>query len=173
MILPFGIGRRYQYMTQSTSRFTWRRIFSLCFRFARQDSYMTDIDEIFNDSYERCLKSGSFIDRFYERYIASNEIVAQKFAHTEMTTQKKMLEASLHKIMALSSMRPEEAVAHFRKIGVIHGRAQHDIAPALYDLWVTCLLETVEECDDQYDKQVEIAWTKILAGGIKIMKSMY
>ena len=134
---------------------------------------MIDIDEIFNDSYERCLERGIFFDLFYEKYIASNEVIAQKFSLLDMKEQKKMLEASLHKIMALRSTRPEEAIAHFRRIGVIHGRTQHDIAPELYDLWEKCLLASVEECDDQYDSQVEAAWTEVLSGGIEIMKSMY
>jgi len=134
---------------------------------------MIDIDEIFNNSYERCLKTGNFIDRFYENYIVSNEAVAQKFAQTDMAGQKRVLEASLHMLMALRSTEPEEARAHFRKIGIAHGHKMNDITPELYDLWMTCLLETVEGCDDQFDKQVEAAWKELLANGIDIMKSMY
>ena len=65
---------------------------------------MTDIDEIFNDSYERCLKKGDLISRFYAKYVLSNEIVAEKFSHTDMAKQKRMLEASLHMVMALSAV---------------------------------------------------------------------
>ncbi len=134
---------------------------------------MSSVDEIFNNSYERCLARNDFIDKFYEKYIASNELIAQRFAHTDMKKQKEMLKASLHKIMALRLSEPEEALAYFKGIGVTHGRKSHDIAPELYDLWLTCLLEAVQECDEQYDMEVDAAWRKVLAGGIKIMKSMY
>jgi hemoglobin-like flavoprotein len=134
---------------------------------------MTDIDEIFSDSYERCLRQGDFFEVFYGKYIASNEVVAQKFSRVDMSEQMKMLEVSLHKIMALRSAQPEEAIAYFRRVGMIHGRAQQDIAPELYDLWEKCLLASVKECDDQYDAQVAAAWTEVLSGGIAIMKSMY
>ncbi len=134
---------------------------------------MTDINEIFNDSYERCLKKGDLINRFYAKYVLSNEIVAEKFSDTDMTKQKRMLEASLHMVMALGSARTEQAEAHFRKIGITHGRKKHNIPPYLYDLWVTSLLEAVEECDDQFDEQVKEAWTVLVANSISIMKSMY
>lgn len=87
--------------------------------------------------------------------------------------QKRVLEASLHMLMALRSTEPEVATAHFRKIGIAHGRKMNDITPELYDLWMTCLLETVEECDYRFNKRVEAAWTELLANGINIMKSMY
>ena len=134
---------------------------------------MTRVDEIFNDSYERCLAKEEFLDTFYAKYIASNKIVAQKFANTDMEKQKDMLKGSLHMIMALRLSRPEDAEAYFRRIGVVHGRKKHDIAPELYDLWLTCLLEAVQECDEQYDIEIDTAWREVLSGGIKIMKSMY
>ena len=134
---------------------------------------MFDVDEVFSDSYERCLKTGGLIDLFYEKYVASSEIVAQKFAHVEIAEQKAALDAGLHKIMALRSAQPEKSAAYFTGIGITHSREHSDNSPALYDLWLRCLLEAVEECDDQYDSQVEDAWNEVLSDGIRIMKSMY
>jgi len=134
---------------------------------------MNRIDEVFNDSYERCLAKDNFIDRFYERYIASNEDIARKFSHTDVEQQKTMLKASLHMIMALRLVDAEEAVTYFKRIGVVHGRDHHDIGPELYDLWLTSLMDVVEECDDRYTPEVDNAWRQLLTGGIEIMKSMY
>ena len=134
---------------------------------------MTESDEIFNDSYERCLKRPDFFYRFYDNYIGADETVAEKFAHTDMDKQKDMLKASLHMLMALRSSDSAGAVSYFRRIGTVHGRKGQDIAPEMYDLWLNCLLQTVEEFDDRYDAEVEMAWRKILAGGIRIMKSVY
>lgn len=134
---------------------------------------MSDTDEIFNDSYERCLMAGNFIERFYDQFIASNELVAEKFAHTDMRKQNAMLEASLHMIMALRLLESEEAVAHFKKLGVVHGCKQHNITPEYYDLWLGCLLEAVAECDEKFSPEVEAAWREIMAAGINTMKEMY
>ena len=129
--------------------------------------------ELFNDSYQRCLAKEDFIDRFYDKYIASSEIVAQKFAHADMKKQKLMLEASLHLLMALKAVAPGDAKAHFKKLGAVHSRKQHDIAPELYDLWLACLIDAVKECDEKYDSDIDAAWRETLSGGIKIMQSMY
>ena len=118
------------------------------------------------------MRSG-FFDRFYDNYIGADETVAEKFASTDMGKQKDMLKASLHMLMALRSSDSAGAVSYFRRIGTVHGRKGQDIAPEMYDLWLNCLLQTVEEFDDRYDAEVEMAWRKILAGGIRIMKSVY
>jgi hypothetical protein len=114
-----------------------------------------DVDEVFSDSYERCLKTGGLIELFYEKYVASSEIVAQKFAHAEIAEQKAALDAGLHKIMALRSAQPEKSAAYFTGIGITHSRKHSDNSPALYD------------------SQVEDASNEVLSDGIRIMKSMY
>jgi len=134
---------------------------------------MNKIDEIFNDSYERCLARSDFFDRFYDNYIGANEFVAKKFAHTDLDRQKNVLKASLHMLMALRTTDAEDAVSYFRKIGMVHSRKGQDIPPEMYDVWMSTLLQTVQECDDRYDARIEMAWRKLLSGGIEIMKSMY
>ena len=130
------------------------------------------VDEVFNDSYERCLENRDFIGRFHEIFVVSCELVAQTIADTNMSEQVGTIEAPLYKIMALRTVPPEDAASHFRKIGVEPGDTQQDIAPGYHDLWVKCLLETVAECDDRYDSGVKNAWTEVLADGIKVMKSL-
>ena len=131
----------------------------------------TRIDEIFNDSYERCLKNSDFIDQCYETYVASFEVVAETIANTNMTGPIGMIEAPLYKIMALRTLPPEDAMSHLRKIGPEYVYPQQETGPVYYDLWQECLLKTVAECDDKYDSEVQAAWTEVLASGIKIMKS--
>jgi hemoglobin-like flavoprotein len=130
------------------------------------------VDEVFNDSYERCVKNCDFIGRFQEIFVASCEVVAQTIADTNKPGQLGIIEAPLYKIMALRTVSPEDAALHFRKIGVEHGHTHQDIAPGYHDLWEKCLLETVAEYDDQYDSNVKNAWVEVLAGGIKVMKSL-
>ena len=139
----------------------------------RSELCKDNLGELFSDSYERCLQRADFVDQFYDNYIAANDVVAEKFAHADMNVQKAMLHASLHMIMALRSVSPEEAVKYFEGIGTTHNRHHHDITPELYDCWLSCLLETVRDCDKHYDADVDAAWRTMCADGIRIMKSMY
>ena len=131
-----------------------------------------DSAEIFNDSYERCLSDPMFIAHFYKLFIGSNSEVAQKFANTDLDKRSRMLRASLHMIMGLEGGTPE-SMPHIQKIGELHSSRQHDVRPELYELWLTCLLKTVEQVDSNYCTEVEYAWRKMLSNGIKIMKAMY
>jgi hypothetical protein len=134
-------------------------------------SATVSVDEIFNDSYERCLKNCDFIGRFNEIFVASCEVVAKTMTDTNLSEPVGMIESPLYKIMALRTVAPGEAATHFRRIGE-RGRMRQDIAPGFYDLWEKCLLKTVAECDDRFDYAVKDAWTEVLAGGLKIMKSL-
>lgn len=140
---------------------------------SRRELRMNSINEVFGDSYERCLKQGDFFNRFYDSFIASDALIAEKFAHTDMDEQKSMVKASLHMIMALRSLGPEKAVQYFKKIGTAHGRQQYNIDPEMYEVWEDCLLEAVKHCDEQYDAEIDAAWRELLEDGIRIMKSMY
>ena len=48
-----------------------------------------------------------------------------------------------------------------------------NIGPHLYDLWLSALVSTVAEYDDQFSQQVEEAWRHVLAPGIEYLKSKY
>lgn len=63
--------------------------------------------ELFNDSYERCMRRPGFIDRFYEILMASSQEVADKFAHTDFRKQKRLLKASLCMLMLTSDPPPK------------------------------------------------------------------
>lgn len=54
-----------------------------------------------------------------------------------------------------------------------HNRHNLNIEPELYDLWLEALIDTVRECDDQFDAEVEQAWRSILDYGIEYMTSHY
>jgi hypothetical protein len=42
-----------------------------------------------------------------------------------------------------------------------------------YDLWLTCLLQTVQACDRRFAPDIERAWRRMLQPGIAFMKSRY
>lgn len=127
---------------------------------------------LFNKSFERCLAKEGFFDGFYDRFIASSDDISAMFANTDMQNQKKMLQYSLYMIMAAPS-GVAKAGSHIERIAKSHSRTGYGVKPELYDLWLSCLLETVKDYDDEYEPVVESAWKQTLEFGINIMKSQY
>ena len=128
--------------------------------------------ELFNDSLGRCLKTPEFLDRFYELFLASSEEVARKFAHTDFRVQVRMLKGSLY-LMMLASSGTSETLSDLERVARLHGRTGMDIRPELYDLWLDCLLQAVQQFDPLFDAEVEKVWRLGLAPGIAFMKSRY
>jgi hemoglobin-like flavoprotein len=127
--------------------------------------------ELFNDSIERCSRSPDFLRRFYELFLASSDVVARKFEHTDFRKQTRLLKTSLY-IMMLASGESGR-VAHLERLAKLHSRAGLDIEPELYDLWLDRLVQAVGEFDPKFDPEVEAAWRRVLLPGIEFMKSRY
>lgn len=124
---------------------------------------------LFNDSYERLMNTGhrAFIDRFYQHFTAASPEVARAFANTDMAHQSDMLHLSLMQMMSFAADRC--ASPYLAQIALAHARL--DIGPALFDLWLRCLLQTVQELDERYDARVELAWRVTLAPGLEFMRA--
>jgi hemoglobin-like flavoprotein len=127
--------------------------------------------ELFNDSIERCSSKSDFLRRFYTLFLASSDAVAKKFERTDLRKQARMLKTSLY-IMMLASDESER-IAHLERIAKRHSRAELDIRPELYDLWLDRLLQAVKESDAMFDAETEAAWRRVLQPGIEFMQSRY
>jgi hemoglobin-like flavoprotein len=127
--------------------------------------------ELFNDSIERCSCRSDFLNRFYTLFLASSDTVAKKFEHTDLRKQARVLKTSLY-IMVSASGGPERTV-HLERIAKLHSRAELDIKPELYDLWLDRLVQTVKEFDPMFDLKIDTAWRRVLQPGIEFMKSKY
>jgi len=134
-----------------------------------------NLERLFDASYERVMHNDQrgkrFIHRFYERFIDASPLVREKFRDTDMQRQIGMLEKSLHYVAYLFST--PEIYSYVEEIAQLHSRRERDIPPQLYDLWLEQLIETVRECDPEFDTDVELAWRLSLARGIAYMKFMY
>ena len=127
--------------------------------------------ELFNDSIERCSCKPEFLRRFYSLFLASSGPVAKKFERTDLQKQARMLKTSLY-IMMLAG-NESERVMHLERLAKLHSRAELDIKPELYDLWLDVLVRAVEEFDPLFDVQIGNAWRRMLQPGIEFMKSRY
>jgi hemoglobin-like flavoprotein len=132
-----------------------------------------EILDAFDKSLERCTSRSGFLDRFYEKFLASSPKVREKFAKTDFVHQKRALKASLHTIL-LAAEDPEKGPARY--LGAIaeqHGAQDLDIGAELYDLWLDSLLETVEESDPEYSPTVRKAWEEVTMVGIHYLCVRY
>ncbi|MGJ7462246.1 globin [Halomonas sp. MA07-2] len=134
-----------------------------------------DIENLFDASYLRVLsrevEGRAFFAAFYERFLAASPEVAVKFRHTDMARQRAMLKKSFYHLLAFYAS--SHADYYLQEVAVSHSRAQLDIAPALYDLWLETLIDTVRAYDDQFDDEVELAWRLVMTPGIVFMTFHY
>lgn len=77
--------------------------------------------ELFNGSIERCASKPDFLPRFYILFLASSDMVAKKFEHTDLRKQARLLKTSLY-IMMLASSASERTV-HLERLAKLHSRA--------------------------------------------------
>lgn len=134
--------------------------------------HMRDVLTTYNESLDRCVTHRGFLDRFYQLFLASSEEVREKFSKTKFDRQKEALRASLYVMMTAHDWCVE-CDSHLEEIAERHSRRDLDIRPALYDLWLSCLLQAARESDPYWDAEVESAWRKVLQPGIDFMTSRY
>ena len=134
-----------------------------------------DIERLFDASYVRVLSrevgGQVFFEDFYDRFLAASPEVAEKFRHTDMARQRAMLKKAFYRL--LSFYVSSHADYYLKEVAASHSRAQLDIAPALYDLWLETLIDTVRVYDEQFDDEVELAWRLVMTPGIVFMTFHY
>jgi hemoglobin-like flavoprotein len=130
-----------------------------------------EVLDSFDDSLRRCEARPGFLDRFYERFLASSPEVREKFANTNLVRQKKALRESFnHLVLAATDFDRKAPDWHLAGIVALHGPEQLDIRPALYDVWLECLLDAVKEFDPEYGPEVEEAWREVMQFGISYLR---
>ncbi len=129
-------------------------------------------ESLFDGSYERVRQHGdAFFETFYQRFLASSPLVRQKFYHTDMVEQRRMLKKSFYSLVVFYASGSSEGV--LENIARTHNARGYNILPVLYDYWLESLMETVRQYDDQCDDDVELAWRLVLSSGITYLKFKY
>ena len=130
--------------------------------------------ETFRASLKRCLATPDFLHDFYEMFMAASGEVREKFKNTDFPRQTRVLADSLF-IMAVASESKDEAIAwkELDRLAERHSRAGLDIRPALYDVWLECLVNAARRHDPAFSADVEAAWRQALGPGIEYLRSAY
>jgi hypothetical protein len=127
----------------------------------------------FDDSLRRCNANPVFLDRFYEIFLASSNLVREKFANTDFNKQKEALRLSLDAMLLAAKDEVNGPDTHLRDLAEMHSSRKLNIGAGLYDDWLDSLLAAVKECDPQYSAAVHDAWEHVMTVGIRYLLSRY
>ncbi len=130
-----------------------------------------DLDEV-TASYHRCRASQTFMDDFYRIFVGKSPDILAKFRNTDMDRQKLMLRQSLL-LMLSCDVCTEQTREELQRLAERHSRCGVDIPPAMYDLWLDALCETVQRNDPRYVPELEKLWRRAMQPGIELFQSMY
>lgn len=130
--------------------------------------------DVFLASLNRCLAEPGFIAGFYDRFLRSSHEVREKFRHTDMERQFRVLADSLY-VVANAVQGEEGSIARgeLPRLAKRHNREGLDVGPHLYVLWTDCLVATARATDPQFDAAVEAAWRETLAFGVRYLADRY
>jgi len=129
---------------------------------------MIDLNQIFNDSYERISTDpDAFFDEFYSCFFSKSKQIKALFSHVDMNNQRIILRESL--IHLISFFSTKIANDYLLRLADIH-KNKIKIDTQMYDIWLEALLEVVAKYDSKFNEDVEIAWRITLSPGIEFMK---
>jgi hypothetical protein len=129
--------------------------------------YAAEFDASFSRVTEPATRD-QFLTRFYERFVAADALIVDKFRHTDMAHQKEMLRESLE--VMRDFFLDHRSNPHLLTLARIHGGRGRDIPPRLYLTWLDCVVATVHDVDPEVTPNVELAWRIVMAPGIEFMK---
>ncbi len=139
---------------------------------SQQPEIQPNYEQRFNASVERVIGNGSYnvdlIDNFYRIFFSKSDVVAQLFAHTNMSAQKTMLHDSLDSLMEFS--RTKQITPALEKIAAAHGRTKSNVPLYLFDIWLDSLMEAFYQQDAGFTVEDELAWRLMLSPGITYIK---
>ena len=123
-------------------------------------------------SFQRCEATGDFADTFYNTFLNSSPEIAPYFARTDFDRQRKLLRDSVHVMVARDVAAPEMR-AFVNQLGEAHSRANRNILPRLYELWLDSICATVKALDPEWTAALEAHWRVRLRAGMQIIMAAY
>ena len=116
-------------------------------------------------SYGRCCVHPAFFDRFYEIFLASDPAIRPMFARTNFAKQKSLLREGVSMLLMHLEGKPV-GTACLDRLAESHRPSRMNVTARLYELWITSLVKTVKEFDDECTADVEAEWRKTLHVGV-------
>lgn len=130
---------------------------------------MSDTDLVFQ-SYGRCCRNDDFFVDFYDSFMASSDAIRSRFSDTDMAAQRHLLRNGIMQLILVARGMPDRKL---RALGESHSRANLNIQPEWYELWLESLLKTVRQHDPEYTPDLREAWREVLKPGIQLISGAY
>lgn len=132
--------------------------------------------QIVQQSLGRCILNHSnpksFLDAFYDEFLASDPRIKPLFAKTDMEKQKSLLRQGLMMLIMYGNGTGLAKTA-IENLALKHNHEHLNIDPGLYRFWLKSLLTCVKKYDPKYDDQLNQMWLDVLDTGISAMKKAY
>lgn len=121
-------------------------------------------------SYARCLRAPGFFAALYDHLLESDPSIPPMFEETEFPRQHKLLQHGLGLLLSYAR-NPDDAL--LERIAARHSAQGIDVAPHMYDYFVSSLLAAARDHDPRFDDETEAAWREALEPGLDFMRSRY
>lgn len=121
-------------------------------------------------SYARCLRASDFFSVLYDHLLGSDPRIPPMFEKTAFPRQHKLLQHGIGLLLSYAK-NPDDAL--LERIAARHSAQGIDVAPGMYEHFVSSLMAAVEETDPRFDEEVEAAWKEAMAPGLAFMKARY
>jgi len=121
------------------------------------------------ESLGRCVACETFLQRFYELFMASSQEVAELFRKTDFERQKRVLRDSLYVMLVAAGTTKGPAHDEVKRLARLHRdmAVTHD----MFTLWLDALIEAAREHDTHFTVELENDWRLSLSGPMELMKS--
>lgn len=118
---------------------------------------------VVRESLKRCSQRQDFIARLQEHFHTDSATVQSNVCAEEFEQIHQVINASFYFLLLLSMVTDDASVRMVRNSAPDVAQRQGKVASKLVNTWIGSILETVRECDPQFNPMVESAWRVMIA----------
>jgi len=115
----------------------------------------------------------SFVSAFYVRLMEASEDIQKKFKDIDMDAQAEILAHAIVMSFLFVDKNQKGAARCLNNVRESHSRHNLDISSELYDVWLDCMIETVEFCDPQVTKALITDWREVMSVAVEHVREGY
>ena len=133
--------------------------------------------DIVKRSYGRCVitrqSKEKFFQHFYTHFLNSDPTIRKMFERTVFEKQITMLKNAISMSILFAEKQDELAKDVLTGIRNSHSRRKLNVKPEYYSLWLNSLIDTLKNCDPQFNQQLEAEWRAMMQVSIDYIVAGY
>lgn len=123
------------------------------------------------ESLGRCVECETFLQHFYELFMASSPKVEELFQRTDFERQKRMLRDSLYVMLVAAGTTKGPAHDEVKRLAQLHRDV--GVNRDMFKLWLDALVEAARAHDTHFTEALERDWRTTLSGAMEVMKRTF